>query len=126
MKLSDSSGFRGMNPVTGEWLEREFHDARLRDIDAAVSAAGEASAWLRRQDGRQLQVLLESIAVALEGHRETIIELCRLETGYPLERVTGEFTRMVDGMRLFGRVALEGDWLNVRIDHADAKRLPIP
>lgn len=119
-------GFRGINPENGEALEPEFFDARLRDIDAALADATSAAEELRHVSGEKIQSLMESIALALEGARETIIALCRLETGYPLERVAGEFGRMVDGMRLFGRVAKRGDWLDVRIDHADPGRQPLP
>ena len=127
MKLSSNGeGFRAINPVTGEALEPEYFDARLRDIDAALAQAAVVAPQLSRYPGAKIQDLLDAIAVALESQREEVIARCRLETGYPLERVAGEFKRMVDGMRLFGEVAECGDWLNVRIDHAQPEREPMP
>jgi len=123
---SCGDGFYGINPVTGDRLEPQFADARLRDIDAALSGAAGVADELRGHSGERLQTLMESIADELEAVREEIEELCRLETGYPAERVAGEFGRMVDGMRLFGRVAKEGSWLDVKIDHGDPARQPLP
>ena len=123
---SQSEGFRAIDPVTGEALEPEYFDARLRDIDAACRLASEAAEELRHFSGERIQSLLEAIAVSLEGERDAIVERCRLETGYPAERVEGEFLRMVGGMRLFGGAARRGDWLDVRIDHGDDLRKPVP
>lgn len=126
MKSSSGKRFRGINPVTGEALEPEFFDARLREIDAALDAAARAAETMRTCSGAKIESLMESVAAALEGRRDGIVARCQLETGYPPQRAGGEFKRMVDGMRLFGRVAREGAWLDVRIDHADASRQPQP
>ena len=127
MKSSSASqGFRAIDPTSGEPLDPVYTDARLRDIDAALSAAAVAAEELKCFPGERIAALLEAIAGVLEGKREEIVERCRLETGYSPERVIGEFGRMVDGMRMFARVAREGSWLDVRIDHGDPSRQPFP
>ena len=126
MRSSSSAGFHGVNPVTGEELEPEYFDACPRDIDAAVTAATSAAEIMRALPAVTIRSLMEAIAAALERRREAITARCQLETGYPPERVAGEFGRMVDGMRQFGRVAEAGDWLDVRIDRADPSRRPLP
>ena len=120
------SGFRGINPVSGEALDPEYFDARLRDIDAAMADAAAAGEQLRAVSGPELRRLLEAVALALESRRGEIIARCQLETGYPPERVIGEFVRMVGAMRMFGDVALRGDWLDARIDRGDPSREALP
>lgn len=120
------SKFYGVDPVGGDPIGAEYSDARLRDIDSALSEAASAAERLRLCTGEELEALMEAIAACLEEGRDEIVRTCQAETGYPPERVAGEFGRMVDGMRLFGRVAERGDWLDVRIDHGDPARDPLP
>ncbi|MGI9244255.1 MAG: aldehyde dehydrogenase family protein, partial [Verrucomicrobiales bacterium] len=118
--------FGGVNPVTGESLDPQFIDASDSEIAAVLDQAAEAASSLRRFTGIQIGELLDAISLSVESQRDAIVERCQLETGYPAERVLGEFGRMVAAMRRFGRVAQRGDWLAVRIDHGDPERQPLP
>ena len=57
---------------------------------------------------------------------DELLDLAQSETGLPRPRLTGERARMLNGVRLFARLARDGSWLQARIDHADPQRQPLP
>src|SRR5262249_38695777 len=55
-----------------------------------------------------------------------LIALAQSETGLPRPRLTNERLRMVNGVRLFAKMARDGSWIGARIDHGDPQRQPLP
>ena len=116
--------FHGYNPVDGSTLEPPYSSASAADVDAAVTAAGDAAAWLARTTGAQRGKLLRAIADGIDAAAEQLIVRANLETALPRPRLTGEVARTSGQLRLFAAIAEEGSWVNARIDTADLQRTP--
>src|SRR5690349_7545745 len=114
------------NPATGERLPTTFHEATASEIDRAMRAAEAAFDSYRQLSGKQIASFLESAAAEVEAIGDELLDLAQSETGLPRPRLTGERTRMLNGIRLFARMARDGSWVQARIDHADPHRQPLP
>jgi NADP-dependent aldehyde dehydrogenase len=98
---------------------------------AALAAAGPLEALGR--DGRS--ALLDTLADALEDHREPIVALADRETALGATRLAGELTRTTYQLRLFADVLRDGGYLEAAVDHAgdtpmgprpDLRRMLVP
>ena len=118
--------FKAFNPVDGKSLEPPFHEATGAEIDSAFELAASAAKFMASSTGEDRSRLLNAIADALEEDADVIKERVGLETGYPQARLDGEFGRTVMQLRVFGRVAEDGNWVNARIDTALPDREPLP
>ena len=120
------STFNAINPVSGESLEPAFHEATQDEINSALALAKSASDFLRKSSGADRKRLLDAIAEEMEADADNIKNRVGEETGYPKPRLDGEFGRTVMQLRVFGKVAEEGDWVLSRIDTALPDRAPLP
>lgn len=118
--------FKAVNPVDGKSLEPPFHEATGVEIDGAFELAASAAPFMAASTGKDRSRLLNAIADALEEDADVIKKRVGLETGYPQARLDGEFGRTVMQLRVFGRVAEDGNWVNARIDTALPDREPLP
>ena len=118
--------FKAVNPLDGKVLEPPFHEASSAEIDAAFELAGGAAKFMAESTGKDRCRLLNAIADSLEEDTDAIKERVGLETGYPQGRLDGEFGRTVMQLRVFGRVAEDGNWVSARIDTALPGREPLP
>ncbi len=118
--------FHAIDPVSGETLQPAFHEATPAEIDAALQLAKSAAPELAASTGERRKELLDAVADALEADADAIKPRVIAETGYPAARADGEFARTVMQLRLFGRVAAEGSWVEARIDTAIPDRQPLP
>ena len=127
---SDEATFTATDPRTGAALEGAFHEATADEVERALTlaaAAHPAFEGAHQEQGRgQRAKLIEAIADGIEGLGATLLERASAETGLPLARLEGERGRTCAQLRLFARVAAEGDYLAVRIDLADPDRKPLP
>jgi len=121
-----SATLRATNPATGETLPTVFHEATDTEIDRAMRAADAAFESYRQLSGAQIADFLERAAAELEAFGDELLDLAQAETGLPRPRLTGERARMLNGIRLFARMARDGSWVSARIDHADPQRQPLP
>ena len=121
-----SSTFNAINPVSGETLAPAFHEATQDEINSALVLAKSASDFLRNSTGSDRKRLLDAIADEMEADADLIKNRVGEETGYPQPRLDGEFGRTVMQLRVFGKVAEEGDWVGARIDTAIPNREPLP
>ena len=121
-----SSTFNAINPVSGETLAPAFHEATQDEINSALALAKSASDFLRNSTGSDRKRLLDAIADEMEADADLIKNRVGEETGYPQPRLDGEFGRTVMQLRVFGKVAEEGDWVGARIDTAIPDREPLP
>src|SRR5262245_4584303 len=99
------------NPATGERLPTPFHEATAAEIDRALRAAEEAFESYRLLSGAQIADFLDGIASELEAQGDELILLAQSETGLPRPRLTSERLRMLNGVRLFARMACDGSWV---------------
>ena len=88
-----------------------FHEATQDEINSALALAKSASDFLRNSTGSDRKRLLDAIADEMEADADLIKNRVGEETGYPQPRLDGEFGRTVMQLRVFGKVAEEGDWV---------------
>jgi NADP-dependent aldehyde dehydrogenase len=89
---------------------------RLEKVLAAADLAREP---LAATSPRQRASWLRAAARALETSRGELVELAMRESHLPAARLDGELTRTAFQLRLLADRAGRGDYLDVRIDHAD-------
>jgi NADP-dependent aldehyde dehydrogenase len=124
--LQSSQFFEAVDPRTGEALPTRFAEASEAEVDEAVEAA--ASAHPRFElAGREVRArFLEEAARGIIELGDELIERADAETGLGTARLTGERGRTVNQLRLFAEVVRRGEYLEARIDRADADRSPVP
>jgi NADP-dependent aldehyde dehydrogenase len=118
--------FHAVSPLNGERLEPAFHEATEPDVDRALVLADTAFSTLRKLDASARAAFLEKIAEEILALGDDLLQRAHIETGLPLDRLTGERGRTVGQLRLFAEVVREGSWVDARIDTALPDRQPIP
>lgn len=120
------AAIRGINPATGAELEPAYAGGSAGQVEqacalasAALDAYGDTSLDARAE-------FLQSIAAEIEALGDELIERAMAETGLPRARLQGERARTCQQLRLFARTVQAGEWLDVRIDPAQAQRQPLP
>lgn len=113
--------FQAVNPAGNEKLGPLFHEASIDEINEAVSKAETAFQEYSRKSGEEKAGFLEAVADEIAALGNTLIERCRLETGLPEGRLTGERQRTTNQLRLFAGLLREGSWVDARIDTFDGK-----
>jgi alpha-ketoglutaric semialdehyde dehydrogenase len=114
------------DPTTGQQLQPGFIPATAEELDRAVNLAADAFKSYSHTSGRERGAFLRKIAEKIESITGDIVERAAQETALPVARLQGETARTCQQLRLFAQVAEEGSWVNVRIDHADPERKPLP
>lgn len=112
--------------ATGRTLSPDHRLVSADQVQQAARAAAEAFGVYRATSPTQRADLLEGIAAAIEADGEAIIAAAVAESGLPQARITGELARTAGQLRLFARVARQGDHRGVRLDPALPERTPLP
>ncbi|MEK0448531.1 MAG: hypothetical protein RL088_799 [Verrucomicrobiota bacterium] len=118
--------FLAKSPLDGSELAPAFHEATATEVDAAVCAAEDAFEIYRRVDALARADFLDVIANEIVALGDTLIQRAHLESGLPVDRLTGERTRTCSQLKAFGALVREGSWVDARIDHANPDRTPVP
>jgi 2,5-dioxopentanoate dehydrogenase len=118
--------FRAVNPATGETLEPAFAFAGATEVERACDLAWEAFHVYRETGLDERARFLETIAANIMDLGDVLVERASAETGLPRGRIEGERARTVGQLKLFADVVRQGEWLDVRIDHAMEERKPLP
>lgn len=118
--------FRAFDPTTGDAVNPPFHSATIDELNKAASFADTARIPFGTTSGRERAKFLRQIAENIEALGDALIERASLETSLPNVRFVGERARTCGQLRSFADLLDEGSWVDARIDHADAKREPIP
>lgn len=121
-----SQVFHAVNPVTGDILEVDFHEATPAEVDEAVQLARTAFETYKNISNHDRAAFLDKIADNIMALGDTLIERCQKETALPTGRLQGERGRTVNQLRLFAEVVREGSWVDARIDLAKPDRQPLP
>ncbi|MBK8975532.1 MAG: aldehyde dehydrogenase (NADP(+)) [Planctomycetes bacterium] len=122
----DGPTFHGVDPRDGATLPPAYRDATDAEIDAALQLAATAHPTFENVGRRRRADLLDAIATGIESLGDALLERASRETGLPLTRLQGERARTCAQLRLFAAVVRDGGYLDVRIEHADPERQPIP
>ncbi|GAA5085879.1 aldehyde dehydrogenase (NADP(+)) [Nocardia iowensis] len=95
-------------------------DTTADEVDAiAVAAAGAAGPWAAMSLADRAGVL-RGVADRLDAHAAELIPVAMRETHLAEARLAGELRRTSFQLRLFAQTVLDGYFLDVRIDSADA------
>ncbi|MFI7004619.1 aldehyde dehydrogenase (NADP(+)) [Nocardia sp. NPDC050175] len=96
-------------------------DTTAAEVDAIAAAAAAAAGRWAAMALTERARLLRDIADRLDAHAAELIPLAMRETHLSEQRLVGELKRTSFQLRLFAQVVLDGDFLDVRIDTADAE-----
>ncbi len=118
--------FHAVCPLDAQPLATDFHEASFDDANLALHHANEAFTLFRRTSGEVRAAFLEKIAEEILALGDDLLQRAHLESGLPLDRLTGERGRTVGQLKLFAEVAREGSWCDARIDTALPDRKPLP
>ena len=124
---SNSSGngaFHAVDASSGQKIEPAFEHATSADVEIACLAAREAQAVFGQLPLAERAAFLRLCADKIDALGGTLTRRAMIETGLPEARLNGERGRTVGQLRLFAQEVEAGRWLNLRIDHADAGRMP--
>ncbi|HAT19499.1 MAG TPA: aldehyde dehydrogenase (NADP(+)), partial [Verrucomicrobiales bacterium] len=117
---------RAANPVSGEKLDPVYHSEGEETVEAVCRLAAEAFENYRGRSGREKATFLRTIADEIDAVEEEIVTRMTVETALPEGRCRMEKGRTCFQLRLFADLLEEGSWVDVRIDHADPGRVPVP
>lgn len=123
---STAKTFQAVNPATGLALEPKFHVATPAEVDLACDLAAQATPQLAALSGQQKAAFLRDIASRIEVATPTLVARATQETGLPEARCQGEIGRTMGQLRLFADLVEKGDWIDARIETANADRKPLP
>ncbi|MGA0059055.1 MAG: aldehyde dehydrogenase (NADP(+)) [Planctomycetota bacterium] len=118
--------FTATDPRTGTPLATTFRDATPAEVDRAFQLAAAAHPGFESRGRAVRAAFLEAIAVGIEALGDPLLERASAETGLPLARLTGERGRTCAQLRMFASLVRNGSHLDLRIDHADRERQPLP
>ena len=118
--------FQAYDPVAGETILPEFHEATTGEVDNAVRLAETAFREYRKKSGKERAAFLREIVKEIEALGDTLIDRCRKETGLPEARLRGERGRTTGQLGLFASLLEEGSWVDARIETALPDRQPVP
>ncbi|WP_330230380.1 aldehyde dehydrogenase family protein [Nocardia sp. NBC_00508] len=96
-------------------------DTTAEEVDAAVAAAAAAAGPWAAMELADRARILHGIADRLDAHADVLIPLAMRETHLAEPRLVGELQRTSFQLRLFAQTVLDGAFLDVRIDTADAE-----
>jgi 2,5-dioxopentanoate dehydrogenase len=118
--------FRAVSPLNSTALEPAFHEATMEEADSAVRHAEDAFEIYRRLDAGKRADFLDTIANEIVALGDELLQRAHVETGLPMDRLTGERARTCGQLKAFGALVREGSWVDARIDHANPDRTPVP
>ncbi|MFE9575484.1 aldehyde dehydrogenase (NADP(+)) [Nocardia sp. NPDC006044] len=95
-------------------------DTTAEEVDTVAAAAATAAAPWAAMDLTDRARVLSGLADRLDAQAAELIPLAMRETHLSEPRLTGELKRTSFQLRLFAQTVLDGDFLDVRIDTADA------
>ncbi|MCH6468867.1 aldehyde dehydrogenase (NADP(+)) [Sinomonas terrae] len=95
-------------PTTDEQLETLLEEAHRAAAPLAALRPAERARFL------------EAVADALDAAADELVPVAQAETHLAEGRLRGELQRTTFQLRLFAEVLRDGDYLDARIDHADA------
>lgn len=117
--------FLAYDPARGASIDDcGFFSVTERDIADACAAAEDAAIVYADLPLASRAAFLEAIASEIEALGDALVTRACAESGLPLARITGERGRTCGQLRLFAAEVRDGQWLKLRIDHADPARTP--
>ena len=123
-RRASESTFQAREAASAGAVEPAFFEASLDDVRDACTAAADAQPTYAALDLAKRAAFIRLVAEKIDALGDTLTQRAMLETGLPEARLVGERGRTVGQLRLFADEVENGEWLRLRIDHADAERTP--
>ena len=120
------STFQHSSPLDLKPMEPSFEEASPTAIHRALEFADACFGEFQSRSKQERAKFLEAIADQIIQLGDTLLKQAHLESGLPLERLTGERGRTVGQLRMFAAVVREGSWVDARIDPSLPERQPLP
>lgn len=117
--------FRAFDPRTGKEVEPSFHSATIDELNRAAQLADQARLAFGNTSGRERAKFLRAIADNIETLGDALLERASLESGLTTERFIGERGRTCGQLRIFADLLDDGSWVQARVDHGIADRMPV-
>jgi NADP-dependent aldehyde dehydrogenase len=117
---------QAINPATDSALEPAYLGGNGEHVAQACALAWAAFDVYRETSLEVRATFLETIAAHIEALGDELIDRAVAETGLPRPRIQGERGRTCGQLRTFARTVRAGEWLDVRVDHAQPQRQPLP
>src|SRR6476620_9917489 len=102
----------------------KFKDTTPGEIDEAMEIAAEAANLYQKFSLQQRADFMKTIADYLENAGEELISVAMEETHLPAGRLQSEKSRTVFQLNNYAGACVKAEWMEVRIDAADIKRIP--
>ncbi|TMM45164.1 aldehyde dehydrogenase (NADP(+)) [Qipengyuania marisflavi] len=116
--------FRATDAATGKPLEPDFSEATADDVAAACLAARDAQKVFGSLALAARAAFLRLAADKIDALGDTLTMRAMQESGLPEARLKGERGRTVGQLRLFADEIEQGEWQQLRIDHAQTGTTP--
>ena len=117
---------RAIDPATNLVLEPAYAGGTGEHVAQACALAWAAFDSFRETSLEQRARFLETIASEIEALGDALVDRAVAESGLPKARIQGERGRTCMQLRTFARVVRSGEWLDVRVDHAQPERQTLP
>jgi alpha-ketoglutaric semialdehyde dehydrogenase len=101
-----------------------FKDATVSEINTIMDKAWAAFHAYRKLSIKQRAAFMRAIAAGLDNAPDELIPTAMRETNLPEARLRNEKTRTVFQLTSYADACERGDWLEARIDTANAERTP--
>ncbi|HSC53110.1 MAG TPA: aldehyde dehydrogenase (NADP(+)) [Phnomibacter sp.] len=101
-----------------------YPDTSIQTIHEVMAAAAAASIIFSKVSIADRAAFMHAIANGLENSGDDLIRATMAETHLPEARLRGERARTVFQLRNYADACVQGDWLDARIDTADAHKVP--
>ncbi|WP_291046367.1 aldehyde dehydrogenase family protein [Herbiconiux sp.] len=110
------------DPATGEIRGSVAHTPPAR-VDALLEAAALAAPVLAASSPAERSAWIDAASAAVLEHADELVQIAEEETRLGLPRLPGELERAATQARFYAGVAVEGSYLDVRLDDAPAGSL---
>ncbi len=100
---------QSFNATTQEPFGNELASTSRLELETYVQESFDAFSEWQSSTGDERFKLLSSLADALDGDREKLVELADIETGLGVPRLNGELDRTVFQLRRFAKLAKNGE-----------------
>lgn len=101
-----------------------YKDATIEEINLSMQKAWEAFHVYRKLPLSARADFMRAIATELEACGDQLIQTAMRETNLPEARLRGERARTILQLNQYGTACEKGEWLEARIDHAIADKVP--
>lgn len=115
---------QSINSRTGKAFGPIFMDTSSREIESIVEQAKIGFKAWEAASATQRAHTMNTIADAIDGDLEALIEIANLETGLGIPRLNGEVARTTFQIREFAKTVISGQFVTPEVDAAVDGPLP--